>query len=93
MSKFLAGHDGDIDPPLVVAVDQHHVAIQPAQQLVVEPHQRRPVVGFDDADDVRIDVLDDPGGHAGAGLVDGLLGELDPADPTPAPGGDDLDVF
>jgi hypothetical protein len=40
-----------------------------------------------------IDVLDDTGGLADRGLVDGLLGELQPADPVAAVVGDDLDAL
>src|SRR3954452_15160866 len=36
---------------------------------------------------------DHPGGHPGARLVDGFLGQFDPADPTCSPVGDDLDVL
>jgi hypothetical protein len=57
-----AGHDRDIDPALVVAVNQHDVAIDPAEKLAVETHECRPILGFDDPDDVGTDVLDDLGG-------------------------------
>lgn len=52
------------------------------------------ILGFDDRDDVGIDAIGDhPGGHPGAGLVDGFLGQFDPADPTCSPVGDDFDVL
>ena len=79
-------HDPDIDAAFVVAVHEHQVPVSRVEQIGVEPLQRRSILGFDDRDDVGIDAFGDhPGGHPGAGLVDGFLGQFDPADPTCSP--------
>jgi hypothetical protein len=57
-------------------------------KLLVEPQQRRSILGLDDRDDLGIDALvDDLRDH----LV--LLRELDPADPVVATVSDDLNVL
>jgi hypothetical protein len=94
IGKAGLGHDADIDAAFVVAVHKHHVPASRVEQIGVEPLQRRSILGFDDHDDVGIDAFGDhPRGHPGAGLVDGFLGQFDPADPTRSPVGDDLDVL
>ena len=91
ISTSLLGHDPDVDAPRVVAVDQHHVLEVAAEQVLVEAAQRGPVLDLDDALDVGVDVEDHLRGHVRRDLVDGLLGELEPARPVEAAVGDDLD--
>ena len=43
-------HDRDVDAAVVVAVDQHRVLVQAAEQLLVEATQRRAVLRLDDPD-------------------------------------------
>ena len=88
------GQYPDVDAPLVVAVDDHHVRVPgPSvhqQPRVGEPLERDPALRFDDAEDVRRGVLDDPRGVEHARLVDPVGGQLDPADPVAAPAGHEL---
>jgi hypothetical protein len=63
-------------------------------KLLVEPQQRRSILGLDDRDDLGIDALvDDLRDHPRARLVHRLLRELDPADPVVATVSDDLNVL
>jgi len=78
------GEQPDVDAPLVVAVDEHDVGVAAVEHLVVEPHQRRAVLGLGDREHVGADVVDDPGGHADGQLVDRLGRQLHPADPVGA---------
>src|SRR5512132_1900049 len=87
-----AGQDVDVDAAGVVTVDQHDVAVLAGQQVGVEAVQRRAVLGFHHRLDVGGDVVDDLGGHAGAGLIDRLGGQLQPAGPAAPTGGDNLDA-
>ncbi len=69
-----AGHNGDIDPTLVVAVDQHDVLIGRAmhqrQEIVMKPDQRRTALGLDQSDDVGTNLVDHLGGHSRRNFVD-----------------------
>ena len=91
--EVVAHHDRDVDSTFVIPIDKHDVTIESPEQFLVEPHERRSVLRFDNPDDVGVDVLDDPGSHPRGGLVGRLLGQLDPADPFSATIGDDLDVL
>jgi hypothetical protein len=86
----------DVDPALVVAVDDHDLAIRRPADLLEhdrgEVAQRDAVLGFDHAEDLGVDVAHDHRRVAGGQLVDGLGLELDPADPVEAAGGDDVDA-
>ncbi len=86
------GEQADVDAALVVAVDEHHVAIAVGQHRLVEAHERRPILRLDDGEHTGLEVLDDAGGHPDRHLVDRLDDELEPADPVGPPGGDDLDA-
>ena len=92
--ETLLCHQGDIDAPFVVAVDQHDVLIPLVgcgfEHVLVEADQRGPVVGFDNPDDVGVDVCDDPGGVADGFLVNGFPFQLEPSDPVAPAVGDDL---
>jgi hypothetical protein len=90
------GHQADVDPALVVAVDQHHVVVRGAahglEDLLVEPAQGDAVLGLDDDDDVGIDLLQHPCRVLGGDLVDRFLLEFEPADPVIPSVGHDHDA-
>nr|BFE50715.1 hypothetical protein GCM10017745_41420 [Saccharothrix mutabilis subsp. capreolus] len=86
------GHHADVDAARVVAVHQHGVRVPPAQQGLVEPDQRRPVLGLDQAQDVRGHLVHDLRRHAGGDLVDRFGDQVHPADPVAATGGHDRGV-
>lgn len=89
------GHEPHIDAALVVTVDEHHllerVGADRLEEDAGEVPQGDTVLRFDDAKDVRIDVLDHHSGMPRSQLVDRLLLEVHPADPVASPVGNDLD--
>jgi hypothetical protein len=60
----------DVNAPRVVTIDAHDVPATSVEHLVVEPHERGPVVGLDHGQNVSAHVVDDPGGHVDGDLVD-----------------------
>src|SRR5918995_4156602 len=89
------GHQPDVDPALVVAVDQHDVVVGTTadglQHLLVEAALRNAVLGLDDDHDVGVDVAQDAVGVLGRDLVHRLPLQLQPTDPLVAAVRDDLD--
>src|SRR5205807_610097 len=83
----------DVDAPVVVAVDEHDSAVLGAerrQELVVEAGQGYTVLGFDDCEDIGVDLLYDLRRHPGGDLVHGLGLELHPSDEIATAIGNDL---
>ena len=59
-----ARKEADVDPPIVIAVDQHDVLVRLSanrfrQHLIVESAQRDAVVGLDDDQGIRVNRIDD----------------------------------
>ena len=82
----------DVDAPEVVAIDEHHVAVAVGEHRLVEAHERRPVLGFDDGEHPCGEILDHLRRHADRHLVDRLDDQLEPSDPVGPAGCDDLDA-
>ena len=83
------GVQADVDPPRVITVDEHAVRVTAVEQLGVELHQSRAVLGLHHAQHIGVQVRDDPGRHPDRDLVDGLGHQLDPTRPVGPAGGDD----
>jgi hypothetical protein len=86
----LPGHDPNIDPSGVVAVDQHDVLEVTSEEVLVEAVQRKPILDFNHALNVRIDVENHLRRHVRRPLVDRLLGELESTGPVEAAVREDL---
>ena len=89
-----AGHDTHIDASFIVSFDDHDMLIAPAsylcQYMIVELTKGPPVFDLHEGEDVWIDVPDHPRCVLYGDGIDGFLFQLDPADPTFPPLGDDL---
>ena len=92
----VAGHESDVDPAVVVAVDDHHMPVRDApdelERLRREPLEVDPVLGLDDSLDVGLEVLEDHGRVLHRKVVDRSDLELEPADPVGPSGGHDLEA-
>nr|WP_198163068.1 hypothetical protein [Cellulosimicrobium sp. TH-20] len=84
----------DVDPAVVVAVDDHDVRVERApgagDARVGEPLERDAALRLDDGEDVGTDVGHDARRVGHRELVDPVLDEVDPADPVAPPGRDHL---
>jgi len=74
----LLGHEADVDPTVVVTVDDHdarveRLAARAEHAGVGEVLERGPALGFDDGDDVGIHVAGHPGGVGHREFVDALF--------------------
>jgi hypothetical protein len=66
-------------PAVVVSVHDHHMPVH-AEYVSIEAHERRTVLGLDNADDVSAYITDDPSCEPRRDLINGLHSQFGSSD-------------